>query len=147
MIKIDAIKRQVYIKSVSVLAVFRETGKQGEYKYPTGEVSMAILATADMGTNRIRAANLPPEVPNETLRETPASFGNVLDIQAEMCSKTYRYSMENGTWQVMVMLTRHVPPHLTHDGDRVLLSNVGQPATCETGNLYQVCPTRQRSEW
>jgi len=39
---------------------------------------------AGKGTKPIRVANLPLEVPNETLRATPAPFGKVLDMQAEM---------------------------------------------------------------
>jgi hypothetical protein len=66
-----------------------------------------------------------------------------------MWSKAYRYSVPDGIRQVMVMLTRHVPSHLTVDGHRVLLSYDKQPATCygcgETKHPYQGCPARQRS--
>ena len=51
------------------------------------------LAVAGMGTKGIRIANLPPEVPNDTLRATIAPFGKVLDMQAEMWSKAYMYSV------------------------------------------------------
>jgi hypothetical protein len=70
MIHIDGIKRQVYISMVDgecVLAVLRDTGGQVEYKYPNGELSIVSLAVAGMGTKRTRVANLPPELPNETL--------------------------------------------------------------------------------
>ena len=83
MIQIDGIKRQVYIKmvvSVSVLAIRRDTGRQAEYKYPTGELLVASLAVAAMGTKRIRVANLPPEEPKETLRAALAPFGKIRDI-------------------------------------------------------------------
>jgi len=51
-------------------AVLRDTGGQAVYKYPNGELSIVNLVMACMGTKRIRVANLPPEVPNETLQET-----------------------------------------------------------------------------
>ena len=41
---------------------------------------MVNLAVAGMGTKRIRVANLPPEVPNDTLRAALAHFGKVQDI-------------------------------------------------------------------
>ena len=65
MIQIDPTKRQVYIKMADdqkVLAVLRVTNGQTEYKYSTGQVSPVALAMAGLGTKRIRAANLPPEV-------------------------------------------------------------------------------------
>ena len=113
-----------------VLAVLRDTRGQAECKYPNGELSVVSLAMAFMGTKLIREANLPPEVPNETLQEKLGQFGKVIDVQKEMWSKAYGYKVPNGIRQVMVMLTRHVPSHLTVAGYTVLLSYGGQPATC-----------------
>jgi hypothetical protein len=111
--------------------------------------SIGSLAMAGMGTKRIRIAHLPPEVPNDTLRGSRALFEKVLDIQAQMWSKAYRYPVSDGIRQVTIMLTRHVPPHLTVAKHRILLSYEGQPATCygcgEVGHMYQGCPTRQRA--
>jgi hypothetical protein len=89
----------------SVLALFRDTGGQLKYKYPTGELSIVSHAMAGMCKNPIRIANLPPEVPNDTITARPASFGKDLDIQANMWSKTYRYSLSNGIRQVKIILT------------------------------------------
>ena len=56
--------------------------------------------------------------------------------------------MANHIRQVSIMLTRHIPSHLTVAGHRALLSYEGQPPTCydrgEVGHMYQACPTRQR---
>ena len=57
---------------------------------------MVNLAVTGMGTKRIRVANLPPEVPNDTLSAALAHFGKVQDIHAEIWSKAYRYSVANG---------------------------------------------------
>ena len=152
MIQIVGLKRLVYIRrggSESVLALLRDTGRQVEYKYPTGEPSIASLAMAGMGTKPIRIANLPPEVPNDTLRATLAPFGKDLYIQAEMWSKVYRYSVSNSIRLVTIMLTRHVTSHLNVAGYRGFLSYEGQPDTwysCgEDGHMYQGCTTRQRA--
>ena len=92
-------------------------------------------------------ANLPPEVSNNTLHESVASLGKVLNIHAELWSKAYRYPVSNGVRQVAMHLTRHLPSHLTIAGRRVLISYEGQPATyygCgEVGHFYQACPERQ----
>jgi len=66
-----------------------------------------------------------------------------------MWSKASRYKVPNGIRQVMVMLTQHVPSHLTVAGYRVLLSDDGLPATCNSCgaimHMFQGCQTHQRS--
>jgi len=84
---------------------------------------------AGMGTKRIRVANLPPEVHNNTLHESLASLGKVLNIHAETWTRIYRYPVSNGVRQVVMHLTRHLPSHLTIAGYTVLISYEGQPAT------------------
>ena len=150
MIQIDGIKRQVYIKLIDkecVLSLIRATNGQAEYKHHTGELSIVNIAVAGMGTKRVRIANLPPEVPDDALRTALTPFGTVMAIQDEMWSKTYRYVVANGIRLATIMLTKHVPSHLTVSGHRVLLSYEGQPTTCygcgETGHLYPTCPQRQ----
>jgi len=149
MIQTDGIKRQVFIKFVdneSVHALLRDTSGRAEYKYPNGKLSIVNKDMAGMGTKRIRVANLPPEVSNDTLHKSLSSFRKVLNIHAEMWSKVYRYPMLNGVRQVAMHLTRHLPSHLTFAGHRVLLSYKGQPDICygcgEIGHLYQVSPER-----
>jgi hypothetical protein len=103
-----------------------------------------------MGTKRIRVAGLPPEVSNDTLSASLASYGKILDIQNERCSKVYIYTVANGLRQVTMCLSRHVPSHLTVAGQRVLLSYEGQPATCygcgEAGHMCQRCPARRKTD-
>jgi hypothetical protein len=132
-IQIDGVRRQVFIKltgSDKVTAVLRDTGDQVEYKYPTGDVSFVSLTMAGMGTKRVRVANLPPEVPDKTLRASLALYGKVLDIQVEKWSKAYRYEVANGIRQVRLLLTKPAPSHSTVAGPRFFLSYEGQPATC-----------------
>ena len=133
MIQIDGVRRQVFIKmanSEKVIAVLRNKGEQVDYIYPTGERACVSLAVAGMGTKRVRVANLPPEVPNDTLKASLAPYGKVIDVQIEKWSNIYRYAVANGVRQVTLLLTKHAPSHLTVAGHRVLLSYEGQPATC-----------------
>jgi hypothetical protein len=133
MIQIDGIKRQVYIKLIDkecLLALLRPTNAQAEYKHHTAELSIVSIAVAGMGIKRVRIANLPPDVLDDALRAALAPFGTVMAIQEEMWSKTYRYAVANGIRQVTIILSQHIPSHLTVAGHRVLLSYEGQPATC-----------------
>jgi hypothetical protein len=151
MIQIDGIKRHVYIKltdNESVLTLLRDTAGQAEYKHPTGELTIVHITLAGLGTKRVRVANLPPEVPNDTLRAALVPFGKIVDIQNERWAKTYRYAVDNGVRQATMDLTKHVPSHLTVAGPRILLAYEGQPATCYgcgvQGHMYQGCPARRK---
>ena len=133
MIQIDGIKGQIIIKFVdnqSVHVLLRDTAVRAEYKYPNGEIPIVTIDIAGMGIKRVRVSNLPPEVPKDTLHESLASFGKLLNIHAETWAKIYRYSVSNGVRQVVMHLTRHLPSHMTIAGYRVLLSYEGQPPTC-----------------
>jgi hypothetical protein len=59
----------------------------------------------------------------------------------------YPYAVDNGVRQITILLTKHIPSHLTIAGHRVLLSYDGQPATCygcgEEGHMLQGCPRRR----
>lgn len=102
-----------------------------------------------MGTKCIRIENLPSEVSNDTLRATLAPYGKFMDIQDERWSKANRYAVANGVLLVTMLLSRHVPSHLTVAGHRVLLSYEGQPATCygcgEVNHTYKGCPVCHKS--
>jgi len=62
----------------------------------------------------------------------------------------YRYKVPNGVRQVTIIFTQHIPPQLTVDGYRALLSYEGQSATCygcgDIGHLYLTCPKRRARE-
>jgi hypothetical protein len=108
MVQIDDVKRHIYIKladTESVPALLQDTAGQAEYKYPSGELSIVNITLAGLGTKRVRIANLPPEVSNDTLRETLAPYGKIVAIQNERWSKTYRYSVDNGVRQVTMILS------------------------------------------
>jgi hypothetical protein len=77
MVQIDGIKWQVYVKLTDrdyMLAIINETKGRAEYKHTTGEISIVEIAVAGMGHKKIRVANLPPEVPDDTLRTHLAPF-------------------------------------------------------------------------
>jgi hypothetical protein len=150
MIQIDSPKRQVYIKLAEkeyLNTIIRNTGGQTVHKPDTGELSYVDIPMAATGFKKIRIANLPPIVPEETLRATLAFYGNIMSIQDEIWATSYRYTVAGGVRQATMSLTQHIPSHLTVAGYRTLISYDGQPATCygcgDTEHLYQACPRRQ----
>lgn len=77
-------KRQVYVKLAErecLNTIIRNTEGQVMFKHNSGEIFYVDIAVAGMGFKKIRLANLPPEVPEDTLRTTVAHYGNVMSIQ------------------------------------------------------------------
>ena len=153
MIQIDGIRRHVYLKFVNELYVtelLRMSKGRMEYRHLTGEISAVRLEPAGMGTRRIRIANLPPETAEDTLRTALAPYGDIVSIQEEVWSRTYRYKVANGIKVVMMKVRKHLPSHMAIAGHRVLVSYEGQPSTCyacgDTGHIHQACPNRRRAE-
>jgi hypothetical protein len=151
MVQIDGPRRQVYIKFVEfqrLQEVLHSTNGHTEYRHDNGEISQVRIEMAGMGTRRVRIANLPPEIPDGTVRLAPSKYVEIKDIQEESWSRAYRYSVANGIRIVVIALTKHIPSHMTIAGNRVLMSYEGQPMTRygygETGHPYQVCPKRRR---
>ena len=149
--QIDGLRRQVYIKlttSEQVIAIIQKTNGNVDYKYPTGEIFRVTIDIAGLGTRRVRIANLPPEVPDDALKETMKQYGKIISIQTETWSTTYRYKVSNGIRNVHFVMSRHIPPTLTVAGNKVLLSYDGQPFTCytcgEEGHVASTCPQRRR---
>jgi len=93
-------------------------------------------------------ANLPPEVPDRTIRDNLAKYGEVKDIQEELRARACRYKVSNGMRIVEMSLKLHLPSHMIIAGHRVFVSNDGQPSIyygCnESGHQYQDCPNRKR---
>jgi hypothetical protein len=151
MIQIDGIKKQVFVKLTDkeyMKTIIYDTKGRGECRYDTGEIFPVEISVAGMGYKKIRIANLPPEIVDDTVRDALAPFGKVLNIQNEMWAITYRYTVQNGVRQITMTLAQHIPSHLVIAEQRVLVSYDGQPTTCygcgETGHIYPTCPRRQR---
>jgi hypothetical protein len=141
--------RHVYIKFQNLdklQAILRETGGKKEYRNENGEISRVQIEMAGMGIRTVRIVNLPPEVPDSTIKNILSCYGEVKEIKEERWLKTYRYKIPNGIRLATLNLRKHIPSYLHMANNRVLLSYEGQPVTCygcgATGHLYQDCPTR-----
>jgi hypothetical protein len=83
MIQIDGPRRHVYIKYAKterMQSIIQDTKGQTEFRHDNGELSMVKIEPAGMGVRRIRIANLPPEVPDRTIREMLTNYGEVKEI-------------------------------------------------------------------
>ena len=54
------------------------------------------IETAEMGTKRVRTANLPPRIDGRTIRAALAHYGEIRNIQERKWSKAYHYAVANG---------------------------------------------------
>jgi len=86
------------------------------------EISILRLEVTVMGKRRIRIANLPPEVPERTLRVAMAPFGETVSIHDETWSKAYRYTVANGIKVVVMKQNKRFPSHMNIAGRRILAS-------------------------
>jgi len=100
---------------------------------------------AGMGTRKLRIANLPPEVAEDTLRASLAQYGKILSVKEETWARTYRYAVANGIRQVEMTLTKHIPSHITIAGHRVLTPYDEHSLTCygcgAIGHMYYAAQT------
>lgn len=151
LVQIDGLRRQVYIKLTSneqMISIIQRTSGSVEYKYTSGEIFRVTIDVAGLGAKRIRIANLPPEVPDDVIKNTLNQYGKVMDIQTEMWSTAYRYQVSNGIRNAHMILAKHIPPNLTLAGHKVLMSYDGQPFTCYTcgdeGHVASACPQKKR---
>jgi hypothetical protein len=97
MIQIDGIKKQVFVKLTDkeyMKEIINDTKGRGEYRYHTGEIFPVEIAVAGMGYKKIRVANRPPEILDDTVGDVLSPFGKVLNIENEMWARTYRYTVE-----------------------------------------------------
>jgi RNA recognition motif-containing protein len=51
-----------------------------EFRHDTGELSLVHIDLAGMSIRRNRLANLPPEVPDRTIREVLSPYGEVKEV-------------------------------------------------------------------
>jgi len=98
MVQVDGPRRRVFIKFVNnerMQEVIRTKQGQLKFHHENGELSLVQVDITGMGLWRVRIANLPPEVPNGTLRETMSKYCTVQGIPEESWSKAYRYPVSN----------------------------------------------------
>ena len=104
------------------------------------------VEVAGLGIKRVRTANLPPEIPDGTLRDVLTKYGEVKKITEEQCS-IYRYPVYNGIRLAGIAFQKHIPSHMIIMGNRILLSYEGQSLTCygcnQPGLQHTECPHKK----
>ena len=73
MIQIDGPQRRMYNKFVNtdrMMAVLQMVVKRKlEYHHENGKLSLVKVEIAELGVKSVRMANLPPEIPDRTIRD------------------------------------------------------------------------------
>jgi hypothetical protein len=152
MIQVDRPGRRVYIKftdNTRMETLIQYTRGRLEFKHENGVISQVTVEIAGMGIKKIRIANLPPEVPDRTLRDILTTCGVVKSITEEQWMKAYRYEVSNGIRIVEMAIRKHLPSTMHIANNRILVPYEGQPATCYgcggLGHQYQGCPQRRQA--
>jgi hypothetical protein len=147
MIHVDGPGRRVYIKFTDnkrMQTLIQDTRGRLEFKHDNAVISQVTVEIASMGIKKIRIANLPPEIPDRTLRDILTTYGDVKSITEEQWTKSYRYKVSNGIRIIEMAIRKHLPSNMHIANNRVLVSYEGQPATCYgcggVGYQYQGCP-------
>ena len=73
------------------MAIFQMANGQLEYHHENGELSLVKVEIAGLGAKRVRITNLPPEIPDGTLRDVLTKYGEVKKITEEQWSRIYIY--------------------------------------------------------
>jgi len=86
MVQIDGPGRQVYIKFRDpnrMYDILRTTNGQGEFRHSNGEISKVRIEEAGLGIRRVRMANIPPEIPDRTIKMGLNRYGEVKEVKQE----------------------------------------------------------------
>jgi hypothetical protein len=153
MIQVDGTKQKVYMKLTTqqkAQDIVMQAMGTLEYTHDTGKRSQVSISMAGIGINKIRVANLTPELQNTIIHNALSRYGEIKGIQEDVWPRHYRYVVANGIRIVSMTLKQHIPSHITTGGHRALIEYEGQLTTCygrnKTGHLYQQCPTRCRPQ-
>jgi hypothetical protein len=151
-IQIDGPRRKVYIKTTHATVVEKlllRTKGESIYEYDSGERYKEIINQAGLGRRKVRVANLPPQMPEEIIRQHLSKYEQIATIKEEKWANTYRYNVANGVRIVQIDLQTHIPSHIYIEGYRALISYLGQPSTCYicggTNHVAQECPARKHT--
>lgn len=111
-----------------------------------GITTNITLEPADIDTINVRIFNLPPELPNEKIRQVLCAFGTVYQVNNETWSAGYDHRVSNGVRQVKMSISKVIPSNLTVCGKKAYVTYIGQEPTCflcnSTSHLKQDCPTK-----
>ena len=115
MVQIDGAKRRVYVKLHEyqrMCDILASTNGEGEFRYNNGEISTVRIEAAGPGTERVRLANIPPDVPNRIIKMVLERYGKMREVHVETWSQAYRYPVVNGIRATVVTLVSHIPSHV-----------------------------------
>jgi hypothetical protein len=85
MVQVDGARRQVFVKLREfnkMQDILTSSRGSGEVRHMSGEISTVRTEAAELGTKRVRLANLSPDVPDSMIRIMMSRFGDVREVLA-----------------------------------------------------------------
>lgn len=111
-----------------------------------GATTTVTITPAEDDYVSVRVLNIPPEVPNDRIRNTLQNFGKVLQIENEKWSHRYRYKIDTGIRVVQMVIKQSIPTNLTIANYEAYITYPGQEQTCflcgSSSHLRHTCPNR-----
>ena len=88
------------------------TEGQEDFRHENDEISKVRIEAVGLRMARVSLAILPHEVEDNTLKIALGTFGEIRDIQPQICANAYRYRVSNGVGVVSMSLVKHIPSHV-----------------------------------
>lgn len=142
--------RAVYIKLISVVLMERLLEKyagSAVFTYANGERTPVTVEKATGNTTTVRVFDLPPEIPNEVLRQHLERYGTVYEVRKEQWGTAYKIPVNTGVRAAKMALKTSIPNTIMVVGYRLTVSYAGQVKTCyvcgQSSHVKEQCPNRK----
>ena len=111
-----------------------------------GAQTTVTITTAEEDCVSVRVLNIPPEVPNERIKNVLQNYGKVQHIENEKWSQRYKFKIDSGIRIVQMVLSKPIPSNITVSNYEAYVSYPGQENKCfscgSATHLRQHCPNR-----
>nr|AKU04651.1 gag-like protein [Blattella germanica] len=115
-------------------------------KLLNGTNTTVTITPADEEIATVRVLNIPPEVPNDRIRNVLQNYGKVQLIENEKWSHKFKYNVETGIRVVQMIIQKPIPSSMTVANYEAYITYPGQEITCfycgNASHMRQNCPNR-----
>ena len=116
------------------------------FQLMNGSINKVKVGPAEHDYVTVRVLNVPPEIPNDRIKNVLNNYGKVQQIENETWANRYKYNVETGIRIVKMSIDKHIPTSLTISQYEAYITYIGQEQTCYTCGSSQHmrtnCPRR-----